>query len=264
MNYISEDFHLHYLPSYTLYVQSNLHRDHILVLGPAKDVLVNLEYDNENPPAEAAKLLSLPFEKAYVSLPHQHLIWVPSEVFEPVDLPLYTDHFLDQNVDRIFYKEIEDQGIVALYQIDAILLGRWKRMFSSAHIFPTFLPVINNAVNNMSAEGEIVGVHIYGSVADIFLFMNNEIRLYNTFEIQTPDDLSYYILSLMKNFGIEGRIPKILLSGASKDSEWGERLSYYCTTLEVLQGTISGQAENPQVRESIAELNILVDLSVCE
>lgn len=264
MNYISADFHLHYLPSYTLYVQSNLHRDHIIVLGPAKDVLVNLEYDNENPSAEATRILSLPFEQVYISLPHQNLLWVPSEVFEPADLPLYADHFLDPNIERIAYHEVKGHSITALYQIDAMLENRWKTVFPAAHIFPTFLPIINNAVDRMYNDLEVLGVHIYDTMADIFLITQNEIRLYNTFEIQTPDDLSFFVLSIMKNFAIGGRIQKILLSGASKDSEWGKRLSCYCAILEEMHSTDIWKAENEEVRKSIAELNILVDLSLCE
>ena len=264
MNYISEDFHYHYIPSYTLYVQSNLHSDHIIVLGPDNDVLVNMVYSNESPTPEATKILGLPFEQVYISLPHQNLLWIPSEVFELGDLGLYTEHFLDSRIERIAYKEIEGHGITALYQIDAMLENRWLNAFPHAQLFPTFLPVIKNALNRNSQESEVLGIHIYDTIADIFLLVNNEIRLYNTFEIQTPDDLSFYVLSIIKNFGLHGSIPKILLSGASKDSEWGERLAYYTSQVEEVQSTAVWKTQNEGVKESIAELNILVDLTVCE
>lgn len=264
MNYISGDFHLHYIPSYTLYVQSDLHRDHLVVVGPENDVLVYITYDNEKPSLEATKILSMPFEKVYVSLPHQSLLWIPSEVFDPSEIDLYTDYFLDTREDRIEFTEIENQGVTALYQIEATLMNRWRSIFPSAMILPSFSAVLGQAFRNIDYAVELLTVHIYGNQADIFLFVNSEIRLYNTFEIQTPDDLAYYVLSIMKNFAIEGKVQKIMLSGAPKDSEWGDRLSIYTKQLEEMKSTYSWKSYNSKVSQAIKNLNTLVDLSICE
>jgi hypothetical protein len=236
MNYISGDFHLHYIPSYTLYVQSDLHRDHLVVVGTENDVLVYITYDNEKPSLEATKILSMPFEKVYVSLPHQSLLWIPTE----------------------------NQGVTALYQIEATLMNRWRSIFPSAMILPSFSAVLGQAFRNIDYAVELLTVHIYGNQADIFLFVNSEIRLYNTFEIQTPDDLAYYVLSIMKNFAIEGKVQKIMLSGAPKDSEWGDRLSIYTKQLEEMKSTYSWKSYNSKVSQAIKNLNTLVDLSICE
>jgi hypothetical protein len=264
MNYISGDFHLHYIPSYTLYVRSDLHRDHLVVIGLENDVLVYISYDNEKPSLEASKMLSMPFEKVYVSLPHQSLIWVPSEVFDPKEMELYNDYFLDTRNDHVEYHEIEDQGITALYQIESTLRNRWMNIFPAAIIVPSFSAVLKQAFRNIDYALELLTIHIYGNQADIFLYVNSEIRIYNTFEIETADDLAYYVLSIMKNFAIEGKLQKIMLSGASKDSEWGERLHKYTKEMVEMKSTQKWKISNKKVGYAIKELNTLADLAICE
>jgi hypothetical protein len=264
MNYISSDFHLHYIPSYTLYVQSNLYNDHLVVIGADNEVLVYIVYDNENPSLEATKILSFPFEKVYVSLPHQSLVWVPSEVFNADELELYTDYFVDNRKEKIEYKSIESLGITALYQVESTLQNRWRNMFAHANITPSFSAVLSQAFNNIDCDLELLCVHIYGSQADLFLFVNGEMRIFNTYEIQTPDDLAYYVLSIMKNFAIECKFQKILLSGASKDSEWGSRIQIYTKQLEEMKSTYNWTVHNKKVAESIRGLNTLADLAICE
>lgn len=264
MNYISEDFHLHYIPSYTLYVQSDLHQDHIVVVDNEENVLAYIAYNNENPSLEAAKILSLPFEKVFVSIPHQSLIWVPTEVFDQTQLELYTDYFLDPRIDKIQYQEIENQGVSALYQIESTLSNRWKNMYPKATILPSFSAVLSQAFRNIDYSLELLGVHLYGNQVDIFLYVNSEIRIYNTFEIHTPDDLSYYVLNIMKNFSIGSKFQRVLLSGASKDSEWGQRLAFYTKQLDEMKSTYNWKTDNIKVQQAIKGLNTLADLGLCE
>ncbi|MCA5003755.1 DUF3822 family protein [Sphingobacterium bovistauri] len=264
MNYISADFHLHYIPSYTLYIQSDLYRDHLIVVGLDNDVLVYIAYDNEKPSLEATKILSFPFENVYISLPHQSLVWVPSEVFDPTDLALYKDYFVETKIDKIQYKQIESQGVTALYQIDSTLQSRWKNAFPQATILPSFSALLSQAFNNINCDLELLCVHIYGTQADLFLFVNGEIRLFNTYEIHNPDDLAFYVLSIMKNFSISGKIQKVLLSGASIDSEWGKRIDIYTKQLVEMKSTFDWIVKNKDVSLSIKSLNTLADLSICE
>lgn len=264
MNYISDDFHLHYIPSYILYVQSDLQYDHLVVVNDQNEVLVYMTYDNESPTMEAAKILSMPFQQVFVSLPHQSLVWIPTEVFDPNEVNLYADYFVDNRIDRIEYKNIESFGITALYQIESTLYNRWRNLFTEATIVPSFEAILDHAYRNIDNALELLGVHIYGNQVDMFLLVNGEMRIYNTFEIQTVDDLSYFILSIFKNFAIEGKLQKILLSGASKDSEWGQRLSFYTKQLYEMKASIVWKSDNSEVVEAIKRLNLLGDLAVCE
>ena len=264
MNYISKDYHLHYIPSYTLYIQSDLNTDHLVVVDEQNVVVVYINCDNENPSAEASKLLSMPFQKVYVSMSHQNIVWVPTEVFAVEDIDLYKDYFVDNRLDKIEYKQIQNQNLTALYQMESTLVNKWKNLFPNVKICPSFEIVLNQAQRNIDFSIELLGVHIYGNQVDLFLFVNDEMRIYNTFELHSVDDLSYFVLSIMKNFAIEGKFQRILLSGASKDSEWGQRLNFYTKQLDEMKSEIAWKTDDENIASAIKKLNTLADIVICE
>lgn len=263
MNYIAEDFHLHYLATYALYVQSDFQQDHLVVLDEDKKVLVYMTYDNISPSVEAMKILSMPFQKVYVGLPHQSLVWIPTELYHDSEKELYANYFVDSNVDRMIAKEISGLEIVALYQYDQLLYSRWMNLFPEAHFIPNFEVVIRQVQSNIPIQGEVLGGHLYDDQADIFLFVNGELKLYNTFEVATPDDLSYFVLNICKNFSIKGKVPKILLSGTSRGSEWYTRMQRYGEQVDMIKAKEKWFAYEAEVEETLEELNVLADSVLC-
>lgn len=263
MNFISEDFHLHYIASYTLYVQSDFTNDYLVVVNGANEVLVFLHYDNFQPSAEVNKILSLPFAQVIVGMAPQNLIWVPASVFVESEKALYAAYFLDEEVEYILAKEIKGLDVIALYQYDQLLLNRWKKIFPEAHVVANFEILLQQAEAHISKIGDTIGVHIYDNRADIFLFMHGEFKLYNTFEVATADDLSYFVSSIMKNFALIGKVDKIVLSGADEDSEWAMRLQHYATSFAVLAPKTSWSSTNKSVEKALTALNILADTASC-
>lgn len=263
MNYTSADFHLHYISSYTLYIQSDTINDHLIVVGQQNEILVYMTYDNLTPPAEAVKLLSLPFSKVHINIPQQNLVWVPSEVYEESEKEMYLDYFADITLDDLKTKEIEEIGAVGLYNYDVLTLHKWRNIFPEANIQPSFEIFLRQSLLQMEEENDVLGIQFYDNQADIFLFVNNEMRLYNSFEIATVDDVSFFILSIMKNFSISGKLQKIIVSGVNIDSEWGVRLKSFCQQIVQLESAQKLVCENDIIADKVKSLNILTDISLC-
>lgn len=263
MNFISEDFHLHYIASYTLFIQSDFKNDYLVVVNEDNEVLVLLHYDNLQPSAEAVRFLSLPFAKVIIGMPHQNLVWVPAEVYDPSEKHLYATYFLDENVDTILARDFDDLAAVALYQYDQLLLNRWTKIFPQARLVPNFEIFIHQAKGYINDQGAILAVYVYDNQADIFLFINGEFKLYNTFEVATADDLNYFVLSILKNFAVTGKLNKVLLSGADKESEWAYRLQNYAENLILLQPKTAWTTSNAGVQQNLSSLNILADTILC-
>jgi len=262
MNFISEDFHLHYIGSYTLYIQSNLNNDYIVVLSAEKEVLIFLQYDNLVPSIEATRILSLPFSKVIIGMVHQNLIWAPTDVFKEEDKELYLPYFLSEKVEAIFHKEIQEIDAVALYEFDQVAYRHWLKIFPEAKIVPSFEVLLQQANQYVSKNGVLLGVHIMDNQADIFLFVNGEFKLYNTFEVISVDDLNYFVLSIMKNFSLDARIEKVVLSG-NKDEEWAQRLLGYSNELIVLEAKSSWTTVDHEVNVVLKSLNVLSDTVLC-
>lgn len=263
MNYIAEDFHLHYLTTYRLYVQSDFQYDHLVVLDEDNKVLVYMAYDNVSPTPEAIKILSMPFQTVYVGLPHESLVWVPAELYHDSEKDLYVNYFVDNNVDRMIAKKMTGLEIVALYQYDQLLYSRWLNLFPEATFVPNFEVILRQAQSIIPIQGEVLGVHLYDDQADIFLFVDGELKLYNTFEVATSDDLSYFVLNIYKNFSIKGKVSKILLSGTQKDSEWYRRMERYGEQTDMIRPKERWQVGDPEVKQGLEELNVLVDSVLC-
>lgn len=263
MHYIAADFYLHYVSNYSLLIQSDFQTDHLVVLDEDRQVLVYMAYDNLSPSAEATKMLSLPFKNVSINLPHQGLIWVPSDVYHETEKNLYVDYFMDSQVEHIMTSNISVLGITALYQYERSLLNRWKKIFPEAGFTPCFEVVINQVQSYIPIQGEVLGVHIYDDQADLFLFINGEMRLYNTFEVATADDLSYFVLNVFNNFSIKGKISKILLSGASRESEWFARLDRYAEWVDMIQAKDKWSVADGDVERALEALNVLADSVSC-
>lgn len=263
MNYTSADFHLHYISSYILYVYSDTIYDSLVVIDSNNQVLRYLVYDNVAPTDEAIKLLSLPFQQVKITLPHQNLVWIPSEVYDQTERELYLDYFADAKVEDLSAVSVESIGATGIYQTDNLAIRRWKNLFPEATIQPIFELVLHKALEIIRADEQVMGVQIYDNQVDVYWFENHEMRLYNTFEVETVDDLSYFVLSVMKNFGVQNKIEKIVLSGRSLDSEWGIRLSSYTNNLSTLPEMENWKADDNSVESDVQVLNIFSKTTVC-
>lgn len=230
MNYISADFKVQYISRYTLYVNSDWLTDQIVVLDEASKVLWAETYSSAEPSQEVAKMLSLPFANVYITLPHERLVWLPSEVFEQSLVDEYGS-FFDGN-EQIWTRNIESLSVTSLYQYDLLLYYRWKRIFPDARFAPVFEIIVQQVQPSIPIRGTVLGAYVYDQQIDLFLFVNGVFQFYNTFEVETVDDMSYFVLQLTKNFGIDGKVNRTLLGGVGLNSDWGKRLELYSDELQ--------------------------------
>lgn len=261
MNYSSPDFKIQYISTYSLYISSDYTRDQLVVIDSDNRVLVLITYDSAQPSQDAAKLLSLPFPDVYIALPHQNLVWVPTEVFEKSDINDFTPFF--ESTDAILSKGFGTLNVTALYQFDLLLFNRWKKIFAEAKFVPVFEVIVKQSQPQIPIQGGVLGMHVYDSQIDLFLFVNGNFKFYNTFEVATVDDMSYFVLQLFKNFGIEGKIGKILLSGADLQSTWAHRLALYTEDLEVVKAKSRWVASSEEISDAVGDFNMLADSILC-
>ena len=76
-------------------------------------------------------------------------------------------------------------------------------------------------------QGEVLGIVFHEQVVDLFLFINGQFKLYNSFEVYSEEDLSYYVLHLFQVFGIDGKVSKVLYSSMNAESPYIAKLADY-------------------------------------
>jgi hypothetical protein len=261
MDYTSADFKIQYISSYSLYVSSDLIRDQLVIADDNNRILLIKTYDALQPSQDVAKLLSLPFPRVYISLPHQQLIWVPNEVYRDSDLGAFTS-FFDSDA-TVYSKTIESLGVTALYQYDLLLYNRWKKIFATAKFVPVFEVALQQSQPQIPIRGSVLGVHVYDRQVDLFLFMDGAFRFYNSFEVATVDDMSYFVLQLLKNTSITSKVGKVLLGGAELNSPWAKRLALYTDDLELVKAKNRWHVEDISKEINLSGFNVLADSVLC-
>ncbi|HMR18092.1 MAG TPA: DUF3822 family protein [Sphingobacterium sp.] len=261
MDYTSADFKIQYISTYTLYINSDYTNDQVVVLDNENCVLVLKTYGASQPSQDVAKLLSLPFQRVYIALPHQNLVWVPTTVFRDSDIDDFVPFF--EGSGRILSKEFPSLGVTALYQYDVLLYSRWRKIFAEAHFVPVFEVTLKQAQPQIPIQGSVLGVYVYDSQVDLFLFEHGEFKFYNTFEVATADDMSYFVLQLFKNLGIAEKVGKVLLSGADAQSTWGQRLALYTDNLEMVKAKNRWTVASADISDVVGDFNMLADSVLC-
>jgi len=234
MNYTSKLFHFQYIDKYTLIVKANFLYDVLHVVDEQGQLLVYIKHQSNQPSEEALKFLSLPFKRVYVTIPNHNLTFIPEELFDENDLDKYQD-FMEYPAAKPVIENLDFLNIKAIYQYDIILLKRWKSLFPQAVFIPEFKLNLKQARSYVPLQGEVLGVVFHDESTDIFLFINGQFKFFNSFEVVSEDDLSYFILNLFKVFGIEGQVSRIVRSGVAYDDRLLNHLNRYSDDIVVLK-----------------------------
>jgi len=261
MNYTAKQFHLHYIAHYTMIVKANYQYDKLYVLDQDNQLLVYMNFESHNPSEEALKLLSLPFQNVYVSIPTHNLTFIPDELFQEADLDKYQE-FMENPSQEMSKTAVDFLDIQALYQFDVLLNHRWKTLFPEAKFVPEFKLNLLQARPFIPLKGDVLGVVFDDNSADIYLFINGQFKFYNTFEIFSDDDLSYFILNIFENFKIQGKVNKILYTAVEVDDLFVQKMKNYSD--EVIEISSNKPAISLDDSSKSFINSYLLDLATCE
>lgn len=259
MNYTSNNFQLHHLPQYKLFVKTDFLNDTLLIVDDKKEVQALYTYDSMEPNPDAVKLLALPFEQVFINLPLQSLVLLPAEVYDESDKNLYQEFQVDAQEDRTLTYALPAFDIVASYQYDLMLYNRWKALFPTAVWSADFQSVLADAEGNIPAEGELLGLHVRDNHVEFYVFVDGQAQLYHMLEVETVDDLIYFILNVTRSLGINEKLQKIIVSGMDTEHEYAELLNRFTDNVEYTQlkhsFTCADEAVTPYLNRLTSVLN---------
>ncbi|WP_294349917.1 DUF3822 family protein [Sphingobacterium sp.] len=265
MNYISKQFNIHYLPEYNLLVKAGFQKDVLAVVDKKSVAPIVIEYPSEEPILDATRIMSLPFRFVRVVIPHQTFTFIPKEFFLSDNISDYLQFLGTSDLENTFSYSLDNLNLVAVYQFDGLLLNRWKRLFPDAVILPEFAVVLDRAQERVSIRGSVLGIHFVAENAvDFYLFKNGVFQLYNSFEIHTLDDISYYVLNILTQFNLGDSINKVLLSGEIPNESYYRRISTYTVDIEILDLKTKVVLADREVESNLAPYNVLFDSILCE
>ena len=236
MNYTSKLFHFQFIDKYTLIVKANFFYDVLHVVDEQGELMVYIKHQSNQPSEEALKILSLPFKNVYVTIPNHNLTFIPEELFDEDDLDKYQD-FMEYPEEKPIIENLDFLNIRAMYQHDVILFKRWRSLFPQAIFIPEFKLNLTQARSHVPLKGTVLGVVFQDESIDIFLFINGQFKFFNTFEVASEEDLSYFILNLFKVFGIKDQVSRIVTCGLTGDDRLCKHLNRFSPDIILLNAT---------------------------
>lgn len=236
MIYTASQFHLQYIAKYQLIVKANYIHDVIYVIDAEGNLLVYMKYESNSPTEEALKLLSLPFQHVYVSIPHSNLTFIPNDLYDMEDTENYQE-FMDNPMRPAENVSLTYLQTQAYFQYDVLLEQRWKSIFPDAKFVPEFKLNLEQARPHIPLQGEVLGLVFNETAVDLFLFINGQFKFYNTFEIKTEEDLNYYVLNLFQVFGLQAKISKAVYSSLNSENPLIARLSNFAKHIVELKAS---------------------------
>lgn len=263
MKYTSENFQLHHISSYKLFVKTDFLRDTLLVVDDKNVIQALYIYNSASPDNEAIKLLALPFSEVYINIPVQSLVLLPEEVFDAADEDLYQDFLQDGHKERTLSYPLPQQGIVACYQYDLILYNKWKAIFPEAKCIADFPALLHEAYGSAHIDEELIGLNVRDMHIDFYVYRQGQLQLFTTFEIETKDDLVYFMLNTIQTLGLSSHVSKILVSGATDAHEYASVLQRFTNNITYITSKTVLTSEREDVEKEAALLHTLLDWELC-
>jgi len=173
------------------------------------------------------------------------VVGVDAEVFTLVPIELYsTDNvagyarFLDvKQDDKVLAQQLDADNFI-IYKITAAVFEAIEKFDLSRCVYSSKGWV--NAIANSGPAYNTIYVNIEEERAELLRFRNGKIRLYNTFEYKTADDLTYAVSIVFKETGVLQREVQLSLSGNALNQEYKARLAEFfpvtdLNTIKILQ-----------------------------
>jgi len=231
-SYQHEDFNLSLAYYYTLVLQVNsTHFTYAVVYDDKLMALAehcNLE-ELVNPTGMADELFAN-FKNIVVGVDADSFTLVPAELYNTDKVAGYA-RFLDVKEDEKVLAQQLDPDNFIIYKITAPVFEAIEKFDLNRCIYSSKGWI--NAITSTNPAYNTIYVNIEEGRAELLRFKNGKVRLYNTFEYKTSDDLAYAVSMVFKQMGVLQREIHLSLSGSALNKEYKARLADFFPVVDV-------------------------------
>ncbi len=220
MAYIAEDFDLQRAGDYTLLARVGGPDHALAVIDAASTVKFFARFDPEVPGQDVLDLLDARFGAAKLATYRAQQVFVPAGVFDERHLRSYLRHLPADGLMDVRVTDVPPLGIKAIHQVSADGLERYGNQPQQV-VYPAVQPLLHSVANQaLDATGPVIAIDRHPTGAIICLLDRDVLMYSNDFEVYGVDDLNYYILQVLAEFGVANGDLRCCLSGeVDKDGE---------------------------------------------
>lgn len=158
-------------------------------------------------------LLQSSFKKKKILVINPKSVLIPAPLFDQNYVKKYFEfnHKLEE-LEEIHYQEDNAIDAFNIFTLPNPVSNELIQAFGKTSFHHQFSPFNMHHIN-IHNENRFVGVYIYEHFIDIGLFANHQLKFYNSFLIQSKEDILYFILYTFKQFNLSRSVNELYLSG---------------------------------------------------
>lgn len=190
---------------------------------------------------------------------------LPSEYYKTeLKVPVTKLVYGDTESDLIFDEHVSDWNIHNIYTVSKDLHTLCREKFKGGQYWHLYTMILRWSKENEVPQGNFARVIFYNDRFVIAFFINGALQLLQTFSYQTPEDVSYYLLLICKQFNIPATQIALNISGLiDTQSPLYIELTKYFDQLHY-EGIPSNYATNGLLEEFPAHyFSPLLKMSLC-
>jgi hypothetical protein len=137
--------------------------------------------------------------------------WVDNNLLKSY---LYYTTTLDE-LDEVHHRQIPNHNIQTIYAIPSPLAALLSSSLGKVSYCHQSVPLLHSLYTYVKEhkEEDIFMVNINQGFVDIALYARGELKIYNTFELNTATDLLYYLMFIAKKHKVEEKTTGVMLLG---------------------------------------------------
>lgn len=229
MTYTSADFDKERLADYTLLVSVGHGENALGIVDNEQQLQFVTTYNPATMGQQVSDILGLDFRQVKIGMPNSCYSFIPAEVFDEAQLPVYRGYLPDDYVTEPLISDVTSLGVKIICQINKLGSGPFLGNFPHATVHAAITVLLRSVAGyGTSTNGPTFIIHRLDSSVGFYFFDSGKFMYGNDFEVHSADDLNYYLLALIEGHGLEGRELNMMLSGdIIVDDEYHQRITRY-------------------------------------
>ncbi len=161
-------------------------------------------------------LLNLNFNSVSCMYNSRNATLIPNILADKTQLKRFLEFNTPLNeLDEVHSCPIPTLDAEAVFAIPSPLAAKLTGKYNRVRFYHQCVPMLTLLPKQAKAHkyNELLAVNVNNSFADIALYARGGLKIYNTFELQAPADLVYFMLAIARQHKINEKKVGVLLSG---------------------------------------------------
>lgn len=169
--------------------------------------------------------LKLPYQSVKAAIYTPNLVFVPKAIFDQDHVKLYTQFFVDADLQNIYVQSSEQQDFNYIFgissAIEKLLTATWENV--------TLLPYDAGLLENTKNENSNVIIDFTVGSFQFLYFKDSKLNFVQNYQFDGIDELTYYLLLIISQLGIDTKQTALKVCGIihQGDEKWNLLLQHF-------------------------------------